>query len=300
MDKEQARFILRCYRPEGADADDQEFAAALKLAAADRELGEWLAKERASDAAFSTALASIELPEGLREEILAGLAAERGDLPMAEDGDLPMIKALAALPVPADLRGEILQAMAKSAPPAGRRAGGNWWRFALPLAAAAGVAVAFIFNEQGPAGGERIAAGQGLAVPVSYVQETAMATLQSPEFKLDLRNPDHQVLFDFLQSQGSKCPQGVLPPGLETVPGIGCRTLAVDGKPGAIVCFKRSEHEVVHVVVFSRDDVDGPLPGRANPEVAQHGEWAVARWEEKGRVIMVMGVTRHENLRHLF
>ena len=57
MDKEQARFILRSFRPDGADVNDQDFAEALALATANRELGEWLAAERAFDA-FSNRFAA--------------------------------------------------------------------------------------------------------------------------------------------------------------------------------------------------------------------------------------------------
>ncbi len=53
MDKEEARFILRCFRPDGADAENPDFAQALGWAAKDRELGEWLARERACDAGFA-------------------------------------------------------------------------------------------------------------------------------------------------------------------------------------------------------------------------------------------------------
>ena len=84
MDKEQARFILRSFRPDGADVDDKDFAEALALATENRELGEWLADERAFDAAFAKALSSVELPETLRQDILGCLAGERGDFPQAE------------------------------------------------------------------------------------------------------------------------------------------------------------------------------------------------------------------------
>ncbi len=78
MDNEQARFILRSFRPDGADAGDPDFAEALKLAMENRELGEWLASERAFDAEFANALGTVDLPENLREDIMACLAAERG------------------------------------------------------------------------------------------------------------------------------------------------------------------------------------------------------------------------------
>ena len=73
MDKERARFVLSCFRPDGADAGDPDFAEALRMAAGDRELGEWLARERAQDAAFAQALES--------EVGLEFLCAEDADTP---------------------------------------------------------------------------------------------------------------------------------------------------------------------------------------------------------------------------
>ena len=59
MDKEQAKFILQSFRPDGADAADTDFAEALQLAVEDRELGEWLADERATDAAFAAVAGGV-------------------------------------------------------------------------------------------------------------------------------------------------------------------------------------------------------------------------------------------------
>ena len=77
MDNEESRFILRCFRPDGADAENPDFAEALAWAAKDRELGEWLARERARDADFANALNSVTIPSILREEILVSLATLR-------------------------------------------------------------------------------------------------------------------------------------------------------------------------------------------------------------------------------
>src|SRR5262245_6410082 len=124
MDKEEARFILRCFRPDGADAENPDFAEALAWAAKDRELGEWLARERAQDADFATALNSVGIPPVLREEILVSLAMERGAAAMYPDSfDASVIGAMAGICPPSSLRGEILSAMERTAaePVKGRR-----------------------------------------------------------------------------------------------------------------------------------------------------------------------------------
>lgn len=303
MDKEEARFVLRCFRPDGADASDPDFKEALQLAAEDRELGEWLAHERAQDAAFSAALGRLELPEGLREEILTGLAAERGDVPQADEADAAVIAALVGIRPPEGLRTEILSAMSRSAgndPVEERveRRGGGWWKFGLPLAAAAGVALAFVMNQ--PGGVERPVQIHAGAVPVALVESTSIRTLESPSFSLDLQNPDHQTLFKHIRKSGRACPEGAMPRGLKEIPGIGCLELEIDGKKGALVCFRRGENDTVHLVVFRRDDVKGGLPDAENPALEQKGNWSVARWEDGGRVFFMLSKTTAEHLGEIF
>jgi hypothetical protein len=303
MDKEKARFILRCFRPDGSDAADPEFAEALLLAASDRELGDWLAKERAQDSEFSSSLGKLPLPDGLREEIMAGLAAERGVMPQADEIDASLIGALAMVSPPDELRNEIIAAMERSVPQQGSR-NSSWWRFGVPLAAAAGIALAFVFSSAPPAieNGGQLANEQsvGAAVPVAFVQSQAIATLESPDFSLDLRDEDQKKLFEFIRGEGRACPSGCIPSGLKRVPGLGCRMIEVEGKPGAIVCFKRGENEVVHLVVFKRSDVRGELPDSNHPEIEQKGDWAVARWEKSGRAFVMFSRTDTDHLGELF
>ena len=108
MDRERAKFILQSFRPDGEDADEPAFAEALTLATKDRELSEWLANERAQDAAFSAILAEIEIPEDLREAIFDVLEGTQ-DQPAEFDADF--VGALAAVRPPDGLREQILGAM---------------------------------------------------------------------------------------------------------------------------------------------------------------------------------------------
>ena len=105
MDREQARFVLQSFRPDGADAGDPDFAEALKLALENRELGEWLASERAFDAEFAIALSSVDLPGNLREDIFACLAGERGDFHATITVHLPTNSTAEELEIWEKLRG---------------------------------------------------------------------------------------------------------------------------------------------------------------------------------------------------
>lgn len=296
MDKEQAKFILRSFRPDGADVSDRDFAEALALAMEDRGLGEWLAGERAFDAAFARAFASVEIPETLRHDILGCLAGQRGDFPQAEDElDAAMIGALASIRPPAELRREILTAMERSSsaafPPKSM-----WRRFAIPTAAAAGVALAFTLTRNASEPPAGASAGR---LPVDVVQAGFIRAYQSPLFSLDETRYDHGELIAHLKSRKLPCP-GCLPPGLVGVKSIGCRELVIDGKRGSLVCFDESENGIVHLVIFRREDVAGELPARDHPTFSQQGHWATARWEDERHVFILIGTSDVHRLASLF
>ncbi len=72
MNNTEAKFILQGYRPNGADASDATFCAAVEQAKSDPALGEWFAKQRSFDAAVSAKLGQVQPPADLRAAILAG------------------------------------------------------------------------------------------------------------------------------------------------------------------------------------------------------------------------------------
>ncbi|MEX1116487.1 MAG: hypothetical protein WEB53_14660 [Akkermansiaceae bacterium] len=296
MDKEQARFILRSFRPDGADVNDQDFADALALAMENRELGEWLANERAFDAAFAKALGSVDLPANLREDIIACLAGERGDFPQAEDAtDSLLIGAFASIQPPATLRDELITAMERTAQ--GQRGESPFWRrAAIPLAAAAGIAMAFIFTREGVSTATApVASGQ---VRSEVVQASFISTFESPSFDLEVKKEDPEVLSRHLRERKLPCP-GCLPPGLEHVKSIGCRELVINGKRGSVMCFNLGEDGIVHLVIFKREDVQGDFPGLENPYLVQNGRWASAQWQNDRKVFILMGPTETETLAKL-
>ncbi|WP_367870137.1 hypothetical protein [Luteolibacter sp. Populi] len=307
MDKEDARFILRCFRPDGADAENPDFAEALAWAAKDRELGDWLAHERASDAGFANALNAVTIPPSLREEILAGLAAERGDASGSPDPfDRSIMGAMATIRPPQNLRAEILAAMDRSAAvPKVRRF--PLWKIAVPFAAAAAITAAFLmfrpdegsptkaiaqFNppqQAVPAEDSDDNPGSGLIpISISNVEDGFIKEFENPGFTLDLKDPDSHALFEHLKAADLPCPNSCLPKGLKETPGYGCRKLKIDGKNGALVCFKE-KGDYVHFVAFKRCDVKCKLPERTEPDFGKHGKWSVARWADEQWVFVLMG-----------
>jgi hypothetical protein len=298
MDKEQARFVLRSFRPDGADAGDADFAEALKLALGDRELGEWLAHERAFDASFAQALGAVDLPANLREDILACLAVERGDFPQAEDSaDAAWIGALASIQPPAGLRDEVLAAMDRTVEKIVRPKLSPLRRFAIPMAAAAGIALAVMVTRQENQSTQVIA--QSGRIPLEAVQAGFVKTIESPQFALEEKNSQHGILVSHLRSEKLPCP-GWMPPGLENAAGLGCRELVIDGKRGSLICFNRGEDGLVHMIIFFSKDLEGIFPDSAHPEITRNGDWSSACWQLDGKVYVLMGQTPVKKISGLF
>jgi len=289
MDKEQARFILRSFRPDGADVNDQDFAAALALALENRELGEWLASERAFDAGFARALGAVDLPVNLREDIMACLAGERGDFPHVEDSlDVLLVGAIASLQPPAMLRDQLLTALERTPlerTRVERRPESIFWRRAgVPLAVAAGIALAFLFTRDG--GPTAVRTDEQVRSEV--VQASFIRTFESRSFDFEVKKDDPSVLVQHLKKRKLPCP-GCLPPGLERVKSIGCRELVIDGKRGSVICFDLGADGMVHLMVFKRADLIGEFPGFESPRLVQEGSWASAQWETDRKVFILLG-----------
>lgn len=302
MDKEQARFILQSFRPDGSDAGDHDFADALRLAMENRELGEWLAHERAFDAAFAEALGAVDLPQHLRDDILTCLAVERGDFPQAEDAeDAQWIGLLATLQPPPALRDQILAAMDRTAaeepaivPDRGKVTRLRW--LAIPLAAAAALALGiFVTRESAPK--PTIAHVQ--AVSLDAVRSEVIHTLKTHGSIPEEPVPGPAALAKYLADRNM--PRlATLPEALQQMKGFACRELVMDGKHGTLICFEGGKKNRVHLVVFRREDVKGDFPNDGRPAVVQDGEWASARWADGDNVAMMVSNTKAKNLSALF
>ena len=72
MDKDEAKLILGCYRPNGKDAADPEMRQALELAEHDPELSEWFKREQMLDGVICQKVCECPVPESLKTSIIAG------------------------------------------------------------------------------------------------------------------------------------------------------------------------------------------------------------------------------------
>jgi hypothetical protein len=285
---------LRSFRPDGADAGDTDFTEALQLATSDRELGEWLMRERAFDAEFAEALARVDLPEGLRESVL--LAMVQGtDFPVVDlAGEAKIIEAIRQIPVPVGLRERILEAMEQTAKV--EKAEFGWKRYGIPMAAAAGIAMAFVLmRDEVP----QPTVGNSGIVGVQAVQASFVRSYESPIFSLDETSRDQGEIIAYLRKNGLPCGGHNFPEGLRDVGGLGCRELKVDGKSGSLICFDEKDG-TVHLVIFRRKDVEGDLPGMENPLIEESGNWSRASWANERYVYVMMSMREPEKLAQIF
>ena len=75
MTVNEAKTILRLYRPGTADAEDPQIAAALALAKQEPELARWLEDHCARQQALRAKFRQIPVPAGLKEQIISESAA---------------------------------------------------------------------------------------------------------------------------------------------------------------------------------------------------------------------------------
>ena len=301
MDKEQARLVLASFRPDGADARDGDFAAALALAAEDRELGEWLARERALDSEFARALARAEISEDLREAILLGMRVPGQGVPPAHEPlDAMFIGALASVQPPLRLRADLLTAMNLSAAVAAPAPANivRLRRWMMPAAAAALVVLGAwlaIKSPLAPAGAPSVAVLEP-RISADMITRVSIRTLEAPDARMEIVTDARTEIDAWLALRELPAPL-VLPTGLREVPCLGCRTIVVDGYRGSMVCFA-SDSGPMHLVVFDRPCVAGTIP--RTPVVTQENGWTVAKWCDGKRAYILLSRADIERVGGLF
>lgn len=299
MDKERAKFVLRSFRPDGADVDGGDFADALRLATTDREMGEWLMRERAFDAEFAEAFARVELPEDLRQSVLLAMISDGAEYPKVDlEEEERMKQAFREIPIPDILRGKVLEAMDRTGQ-ARKVARGGWRRIAVPLAAAACIGILFLVMHRESREVEVGKTEVPERIPIEAVQESFVEIYESPGFRLEKWNPDRATLVAHLRGEGWPAGDIQFPPGLENFRGLGCRGMVVDGKRGSLICLVETSG-ILHLLVFRREDIKGELPGIGVPAISKDGKWAMASWGDRVHACTLIGKCEKDELAAVF
>ncbi|MFC5051636.1 hypothetical protein ACFPK9_13605 [Rubritalea spongiae] len=276
MDKQQAKFLLRSFRPDGEDAHMPEFADALRLATEDREVGEWLAQERATDAAFAKALNEVPIPDGLRDEILAVLEYDGQVEEVDTELDSLLAAGMAMISPPEGLREQILTAMEMEQSSVSEESNVTdvgMWRWLSVAGAAAVVAVGTFLtinkpeqNTQAPAIVVNTPATSSVidsnAVrPVSVhnaVQEMADKLVDPEGIDLNTNLSCEHAAKDFLTDKHSPVPS-TLPQGLKDAKLVGARDMLLQsGQPVSLLCFEKEGMGMVHIMVVESKHLEDP------------------------------------------
>ena len=304
MDREQAKFILQSFRPDGADASDIDFAEALQLAAQDRALGEWLADERAADAAFAAALGEVEIPEELRQRILAVMRGEdAGSEEVDEAMDSVLFDAVGELQPPKGLRDQILVAMeiqaGQGVPDQAVRSGNvilgwfNGWSRVAAVAAALilGAFVAFQVTTSHP--GVKInQSTDGLFE--SYQVQHHAGNIIDASFRSDVEGVDSEGLNNWMVNKNLPAPSSI-PERLRAVDSLGCKEIRLPGgQRAAIICFHEKGNRPLYLVIVKNDYIrDRTLPAMTEVTTKDcyhcpETKWNVARWRDANNTYILL------------
>lgn len=242
MDKQEAQFILSAYRPGAQDAGDSRFTEALHFADQDPELKTWFESEIRQDQIIANKLNQVRAPDGLREQILAGMN------------------------------------QAEQTPP--------WWRQAPIMGIAATIIVVFglMMSWNRPTYDSEF--DELRANAVSY----AAGFISLDFFSENL--PDLAAWLSDRDAPGSVDLVGQL----ESVPGIGCRTLSWSGKTVSLVCLQGDT--VYHVFMVDRDEVPD-RPDSAEPQFWQMKRRTVVSWSDDARTYILVTKATPDEVRAL-
>lgn len=176
--------------------------------------------------------------------------------------DRAFTASLTTLPIPPGLRTRIRAAGVR---PTERRM--DWWKRGV-LAAAAIVVLALLL--------------QWLRSPAPSLDEfrgemISFVKLAPP---LELETTQVEAIRKFLSRAEAPVPETTgIPPGLKELDPAGCRVLFFRGHKVTLICFKRGNGKLTHLLVLDRSALP-QLAEREAPKFASEGDWMTAAWQQ--------------------
>ena len=327
MDREQARFVLRSFRPDGADSRNSDFEEALAVAADDRELGEWLVVEREQDASVAANLKDLAIPPSLRSSILAALKADAAgnESGSGVSGEPPMenlphqesspADSLVSEAPPEELKEQtltVLKVEVAGRPMAGAATGGQpaeeaalreqgWLKAAVAaVLLVLGAFVAFELTASSFGSKE----GQGETIPLRALEEQTIAeVVYQGIFPLQSgRLQEYQAWLRENNAPGFDLAE--LPGGISEGKPVGCRMFMMGATRVSHLCFDKDGSRV-HLAVLGSGNLDPEdleklrkargIRCRQCPNTGV----SVASWQGKGQTYLLLGKLKEKELREL-
>ncbi len=222
MNPEQLKLMLSAARPEGQDDAEPSLREALAAAQQDESLGKWLEAERAADREFSARLAEVRAPEGLRDEILAGMylssGARRKPAEDAPETDAP---------------GKVIFLNRPA----------TWGGLAVAAALAVLLTVSVLLTERAPQNNRAVATASIVPPLLSHLTQQ----LEPGKFPgFDMQSDCVHTLQHYQGTHSTPTPQA-LPSCLAEQRALGCLSLKFEGHPIGLLCFDNGDNQTLHL-----------------------------------------------------
>lgn len=260
MDKHEAEMLLSACRPDGQDAEDTAMNTALELMRDDPALAQWFAESQAFDTAIAGHLASVPVPDSLKEDILAGARAAR--------------------------RRSFW------------RSGWTWLAAAAAVALAFFVSppVPRHSNKDLASSNTGI---KPVATLGEYRSDVgaAFASMSVGGFKPTIGVGSMAEVAHFVEEHHSPIGNAQHPGGLATVKPLACRVIDWRGQKVSIICVGRDGLEA-HVFVVDRHAIS-PAKDVDVKAVATASGYPVAAWEDDQHAYVMVGNTKTTDLKKL-
>jgi hypothetical protein len=304
MDKEHAKFILQSYRPDGADASNPDFTEALRLVAEDRELGLWLAQERAHDAMFAEALMTVDIPDGLRDEIFSVMEYDGGGKDLSSEIDAVFVGAMAHVSPPDGLRDQIISAMEVERESSKKPNSTKVVRFPLRWLNVAAIAAVLVLSALFIYPEFNINSNEQLAL---HEIQLGMGTVLNASYEMEISENTLVAMNSWLAREG--LPEAdTVPQGLITDAVRGGKKLVLDnGVRASMLFFEKKDAGEFYLMVLKVSSLEDAEKLLSIDQVGLKSCWNcqvthfnVTAWKDNGKAYLLLSKSERKTMLELF
>lgn len=263
MNNDEAKFILRAYRPGGRDAADPQFAEALAQARRDPELARWLAEQTALDAAIGAKFQTVPVPADLKASILAGRKVV--PLPVTPWWRIRIHPAATAASLAVTFG--LIGFLALHEPPEPRA---NFAGYSKDLT-------------------DYLGKGYGVLPRHAHLASTEVNYFGAQSYRMNYRSPNLEDIRVWLKEHGGHT-EFAVPPSLHKPLNLGCAVMDWRGRRVTLLAFQTGRslpHDKVHLAIIHAADLPD-APPRERPRFGAGEDWTTAAWTDGALTYLLM------------